>query len=81
MARCLRDILGKAIEENCFQERLINLNAAVEVNKPEFAKPVHEEAYAGARRADHLGQGWRQQSYRQLCCDWARCGAWLGSHF
>jgi len=35
----------------------MNLDTAVVVNEPEFAKAVHEEADAGARSADHLCQG------------------------
>jgi hypothetical protein len=45
-ARCFRDMLRKAIEEDCFQERFMNLYAAVVVNEPEFAKAVHEGADA-----------------------------------
>jgi hypothetical protein len=43
---CLRDRLRKAIEEDCFEERFMNLYTAVVVNEPEFAKAVHEEADA-----------------------------------
>ena len=43
-ARLLRFVLRKAIEQDCFQERFMNLYAAVVVNEPEFAKAVHEEA-------------------------------------
>ena len=45
-ARCVRDVLRKVIEEDCFEERFVNLDAAVVVNEPEFAKAVHEEADA-----------------------------------
>jgi hypothetical protein len=42
----VRDVLRKVIEEDCFEERFVNLDAAVVVNEPEFAKAVHEEADA-----------------------------------
>jgi hypothetical protein len=38
----MRAVLGKAIQKDCFEERFMNLDAAVVVNEPEFAKAVHE---------------------------------------
>ena len=39
-------MLRKAIEEHCFEERFVDLDAAIVVNEPEPAKSVHEEADA-----------------------------------
>src|ERR1035437_7251231 len=66
-ARCLRAMLRKTIQEDCFEERFVNLDAAVVVNEPEFAKAVHEEADAGAGSADHLCKGLLSDGRNELC--------------
>src|ERR1035441_5905400 len=45
------------IKQYRIQHRLVNLDVPVVLNKPEFAKAVHEETDAGASGADHLRQG------------------------
>jgi hypothetical protein len=60
-------MLGKAIEEDCFEKRRANMDATVVFNKPEFAKAVHEEADAGAGSANHLCQGLLSDGRYELC--------------
>src|SRR5580704_540625 len=56
-----------SVVENDVGQRLMNLDAAVVLNKAEFAKAIHEEADAGPSGADHLCQGFlrdlRNQSF------------------
>jgi hypothetical protein len=37
-------VLRKAVEEDCFEERIMNLDATVVVNEPELAKAVDTTA-------------------------------------
>ena len=50
-------MLGQLIEQDHIEQRLVYLNAAVVIDKAEFAKAIHEEADAGPRGTDHLRQG------------------------
>jgi hypothetical protein len=45
-ARQLRVVLRKAIEEDRLKQQFMNLNTAVVLNEPEFAKALHKEADA-----------------------------------
>ena len=52
-----RVVAGQFVVKNDIQQRLVDTNAAVVLDEPEFAKPIHEEADARPCRADHLCQG------------------------
>ena len=43
--------------ENDIKEGAVHVQPAVVFNKAQLPKLIHEETDAGARRADHLGQG------------------------
>ena len=62
----MRAVLRKMIEEHCFEERFVNLDAAVVVNESELAETVHEEADAGPRSADHLCQSLMRDGRNEL---------------
>ena len=44
------------IVKNHIEQRFMHPDAAVVLNKTQFAEAIHEEADAGPRRPDHLGQ-------------------------
>ena len=48
--------LRQIIKQDRIQQRLVNLDASVVLDKPELPKSIHEETNAGARGADHLRQ-------------------------
>ena len=54
--------------QNHIEQRLVNPDAAVVLNKAELAKAIHEEADAGPGGADHFRQGFlrdlRNQRFR-----------------
>ena len=55
--RTFRVLLWQLVVENDVQQRFVNPDAAVVFDEAEFAETIHEEADAGARGADHCGQG------------------------
>ena len=50
--RFLSIVIGQLIEQNCVQQRLVHLDAAVVADEAELAKAIHEEADAGPRGAE-----------------------------
>jgi len=55
--RLLRIMLGRLIVKNHVEKGLIDMDAAVVIDKAELAKPIHEEANPGSSRSDHVGKG------------------------
>ncbi len=50
-------MLGQIVIQEHLEQRLMHPDAALVFNKTKLAKAIHEEAYAGPRRTDHIGQG------------------------
>ena len=54
--RVLRIMLGRLIVKNHVEKGLVDVNAAVVIDKTEFAKAIHEEADPRSSRSDHVGK-------------------------
>src|ERR1700685_293689 len=55
--RFLGILLGWLIVKNHVEKRLIDLDAAVVIDKAELAKAIHEEADPGSSGSNHVGKG------------------------
>jgi Phosphohydrolase-associated domain len=55
--RFLRILLGQLIVKNHVEKGLVDVDAAVVVDKAELAKTIHEEADPGSGRSNHVGKG------------------------
>src|SRR5665213_164949 len=52
-----RPYRARLVGQNHAQQRTVNIDVAVVIDKAELTKLVHEMANARARRANHLSQG------------------------
>src|ERR1700682_5750719 len=55
--RFLRIMLGRLIVKNHIEKGLVDVDAAVVVDKAELPKAIHEEADPGSSRSNHVGEG------------------------
>ena len=54
--RVLPIMLGRLIVKNYVEKGLVDVDAAVVIDKAELAKAIHEEADAGSSRSNHVGK-------------------------